>query len=124
MRVEGWAPEKITVEIEKRAMDRLEKAGNLIASRARALVPVGKDVPQGKGKWSKREAGALRNTIRTTRLKGDPKLNIRVYAGNRQGGVFYAGFVEKGTVKMRAKPYLRPALNEIKGQIKSILENG
>jgi hypothetical protein len=32
--------------------------------------------------------------------------------------------VEKGTVKMKAKPFLRPALNASKGQIMSIMENG
>ena len=119
MRVENWAPDKITTEIEKKAMDRLAKAGELVASRARSKVPIGKDVPQGKGKWSKREAGVLKKTIRVVRLTGDPKLNIRIYAGNRD--VYYARFVEYGTVKMRAKPFLRPALAESKSSIKSII---
>lgn len=123
MRVQNWNPGPITAEIEKKAMDRLETAAGLVAARARMLVPIGKDVPQGKGKWSKREAGALRNSIRLTRLKGDPKLNIRVYAGNKKD-VFYARFVEYGTIKMPAKPYLRPALNGMGPRIKSILENG
>ena len=58
-------------------------------------------------------------------MKGDPKQNIRAYAGNRlKGGAFYAHMVEKGTVKMKAKPFLRPALNASKGQIMSIMENG
>jgi len=121
MRVENWYPEKITAEIEKKAMDRLEKAAESVASRARGLVPVGKDVA-GKGKWSKREAGALKKSIRVVRLKGDPKMNVRVYAGNRD--VFYARFVEYGTVKMKARPFLRPALNASKASIKATVENG
>jgi HK97 gp10 family phage protein len=32
--------------------------------------------------------------------------------------------VEFGTVKMKAKPFLRPALNAAKPQIQSILRNG
>jgi HK97 gp10 family phage protein len=107
MKVE-WNPGAITAEIEKHVMDRLEVAGERIAARARQLVPVA--------------SGKLKDTIRVTRLKGDPKQNIRVYAGNRiKDGAFYAGFIEYGTVNMKAKPFLRPALNEIKGQIESII---
>lgn len=123
MRVENWDSGAITVEMEKRAMDRMEKAGGVIASKARQNVPVGEDVPQGKGKWSKREAGALKKSIRVVRLHGDPKMNVRVYAGNK-GDVFYAHFVEYGTVKMSAKPFLRPALNSSKSEIMNIMENG
>ncbi len=115
-----WHPEEITAEIEKKAMDRLEKAGEVVAAKARNLVPVGKNIPAGKGKWSKREAGALKKSIRVVRLKGDPKLNVRVYAGNKE--VYYARFVEYGTVKMKAKPFLRPALNGSKGDILAIME--
>jgi len=111
MRVEGWHPEVITAEIEKKAMDRLARAGEIVAVKARQKVPV--------------LSGKLRDSIRVARLQGDPKQNIRVYAGSRQrGGAFYAHMVEFGTVKMAAKPFLRPALNECKGQIKGIVENG
>ena len=124
MRVANWNPGEITVEIEKRAMDRLAKAGELIASKARAMAPIGIDRPPYKSgkEWSGRKAGALRNTIRVTRLPGDPKQNIRVYAGSR--AVYYARFVEFGTAKMGARPFLRPALNAVKASIKSIMENG
>lgn len=111
MRVVNWTPGQVTAEIEKTAMDRLEKAGEVVAARARAGVPV--------------DTGKLKASIRTTRLKGDPKLNIRIYAGSREkGGAFYAHMVEYGTVKMRARPFLRPALNASKPAIMSIVENG
>lgn len=111
MRVEGWAPEKITAEIEKKAMDRLEQAGEVVAGIAKLLCPV--------------NTGKLKETIRVVRLHGDPKLDIRVYAGNRiKGGAFYAHMVEYGTVKMKAKPFMRPALNSAKSKIKIILGAG
>ncbi|MFA5075632.1 MAG: HK97-gp10 family putative phage morphogenesis protein [Candidatus Babeliales bacterium] len=122
MRIANWHPEIITAEIEKRAMDRLEKAGEMVASRARQIVPV--------------DTGTLKSTIRVTRLKGDPKMNIRVYAGSREKGgsmqkgavrgAFYAHMVEFGTVKMKARPFLRPALNASKGSILDIMgsDNG
>ena len=113
MKVE-WRPEQITAEIEKRAMDRLEIAAGYVMRRARQNVPV--------------DSGRLRDSIRVVRLKGDPRLNVRVYAGNRkkreEGGAFYAHMIEFGTVKMTAKPFLRPAFNECKGRIKDIVQNG
>ncbi len=80
------------------------------------------DIPAGKGKWSGRDAGALRDSIRAVRLYGDDRKNIRVYAGSRK--VFYARFVERGTVKMKKRPYLRPALSSSKPEIKRILLYG
>lgn len=131
MRVADWHPEQITEEIETRAMDRLEKAGEVVAAKARALVPVGQDRPQYKnGKaWTAREAGTLRDSIRVTRLEGDPKLNIRVYAGARQSDkltAYYAHWVEFGSVHNQTprKPFLRPALNFSKAEIKRIVEEG
>jgi len=74
MRID-WHPEQVTAEIEKRAMDRLQKAGEMVAELARQKVPV--------------QTGKLKDSIRVVRLKDDSKLNIRVYAGNRQkGGAF------------------------------------
>lgn len=116
-----WHPEEITEVIEKKAMNRLEKAAHVVAGKARQKCPVGVDVNYS-GKWGKRTAGALKASIRVVRLKGDPKQNVRVYAGNRE--VFYARFVEYGTVKMKAKPFMRPSLNSSKSEIMGIMENG
>jgi len=131
MRVANWNPDIITAEIEKKAMDRLETAAGYVMGRARQLVPIGKDRPPYKnGKaWTARKAGTLRDSIRVTRLKGDPKLNIRVYAGARQSDKltpYYARWVEMGSVhnEIPKKPYLRPALAECRGRIKSIVEGG
>lgn len=121
MRV-NWKPQgEITAEIEKLYMDRLETAGGYLAGMARSLVPVGKD-KYIKGELVHR-AGALRRTIRVVRLKGDPKLNIRVYAG-KAGIIDYAVSVEYGTKNMRAKSFMRPAWNAMRPRIKSILDGG
>ena len=120
MKVANWNFQRADPIIMRASMDRLQAAGEIVAAHARTLVPV--------------DTGALRDSIRVTRLIGDPKRNIRVYAGNRvQGGsrkrgaergAFYAHMVEHGTVKMPARPFLRPALNASKGRIVSILRNG
>ncbi len=121
-RVGFWNPKVADEQIMHAAMDRLEKVGHLIADKARQKVPIGKNVRAGAGKWSGREAGALRSSIRVVRLKGDPNLNIRVYAGSTK--VFYARWVEYGTAKMKARPFLRPALNASKAEAQRILDGG
>jgi HK97 gp10 family phage protein len=121
MRVVNWSPGKVTAEVEKKAMDRMAKAAEVVAEKARGKVPIGKDITRG-GKWGNRKAGALRDSIRVTRLAGDPKQNIRIYAGSK--AVFYARFVEYGTKYMSARPFMRPALNGSKSQIMTIMENG
>lgn len=147
MRVEDWAPEQITVEVEKKAMDQLEQAGEIVAGIAKLLCPVGEvtryerktfrhtvsakhsetgqrykvwlPATTGASVWTARKPGTLKSSIRVTRLHGDPKQNIRVYAGNFLA--YYARFVEYGTVKMKAKPFLRPAFNSAKAKIKAML---
>ena len=127
--IKDWSPDKITAEIEKKAMDRLEKAARVVANSARSLAPVGVMRPQYKtGKaWTERVPGTLRDSIRVTRLTGDPKNDVRVYAGGRQSDkltAYYARFVEYGTCYMARRSFLRPALDQNKGAIMQIMENG
>ena len=129
MRVENWHPEVITAEIEKTAMDRLEKAGELVAAKARAKVPVGTITrPRRGAPWTERRPGTLRDSIRVRRLKDDPKLNIWVIGGSIRSHTkltaYYAHMVEFGTVNMPANPFMRPALNEARASIMTIMENG
>jgi len=116
MKVAKWNIKEADDMLRKNTMNRLQEIAERAADIARLKVlPVGKDVPQGKGKWSKREAGALKRSIRVVRLYGDPKMNVRIYAGNKE--VFYARFVEYGTKKMAARPFLRPAVNAVKREL-------
>lgn len=127
--LKDWAPAVITAEIEKKAMDGIERACEQIAERARALCPVGKPWPMYKSgvAWTERVPGTLRNSIRVRRLKGDPVLNVRVYAGARQSDkltAYYAGWVEFGRKGMSKQPFLRPALDAVKGNIINIVAGG
>lgn len=73
--------------------------GNAIGRRARRLVP--------KLSWS------LHDTIRSAAKVVSPgKVRVTVKAGGNVNGrlVDYATHVERGTSKMRAQPYLRPAV--------------
>lgn len=70
-------------------------------------------------RYSGAKPGSLRDTIRRRTLTSRPG-NIRVYAGNAI--IFYAHFVERGTIKMKARPFLRPAFNQKKGEIVSRIQ--
>lgn len=81
--------------LEVEARDRLEQLGERIVEDAAALAPVGsgqEDTP-----------GELRDS-----LAAEPQDDGSVRVGSF--GVPYAKYVEFGTSKMRAEPFLRPAL--------------
>jgi Bacteriophage HK97-gp10, putative tail-component len=129
-RVSNWNPQKYDQEFASASMDRLRKAAEVIAEKARAKCPVGtvsrpiyKRGPYAGQPWTARDAGALKKTIRVVERIGDEGKplaegrNIRVYCGNYI--TYYAKIVEYG-----GRAFLRPALNESKDEIRNILENG
>lgn len=123
MRVSNWKPIKES-ELAAAALPTLKAAGELVAQDARRRVPIGTSRPAAKGgkDWTAREAGALRNSIRVVTLHDNPMKGVRIYAGSRK--VYYARFVEYGTVKMRARPFLRVALQAMKSSILSLVGKG
>jgi HK97 gp10 family phage protein len=126
-RVSNWNPQKYDREFIAASMDRLEACAEIVAAKARAKFPLRKPPPPEAGRKSKKEwvpmsKGDLLKSIRVKRLKDDPKRNVRVYAGGRwKGAPFYAGMIEYGTKKMGARPFLRPALNSSKNEIRNVL---
>ncbi|MCP8316514.1 MAG: hypothetical protein H3Z51_06605 [archaeon] len=71
-----------------------DEASRLIAERVRSKSPV--------------RTGALRDSIRPS-------------MGMVEARVPYAKFVEYGTRRMKAQPFLRPAISEMIGDLKRIL---
>jgi HK97 gp10 family phage protein len=126
MRVANWNPGAADEHIYRNSMKRLEKAAEEIATEAKRRVPVGQSRPPYKGgkAWTARQAGMLKQSIRVVKLRDPNARNVRVYAGHRQSDkltAYYAQWVEYGTSKMVAKPFLRPAYNAVRGRIKTIL---
>lgn len=85
------------VEIAQQMAPHMEALGEAVAARARRLVP--------KRTW------ALHDTIEAETVRSGTKITTTVSAGG--GKVDYALHVERGTSKMRAQPYLRPAFAQI-----------
>lgn len=79
----------------------LEEVGMLAERYAKMLCPV--------------DTGNLRNSITHT-VDGE---NLVAYLGTP---VEYAPYVEMGTIKMRAQPYIRPAFENHMEEYKDVLE--
>jgi HK97 gp10 family phage protein len=92
-----WFGDKAIQGMEQAVSLALEASALLVEGQAKALAPV--------------DTGNLRNSI-THEVEGqEAKVGTNVE---------YAPFVELGTSKQAAQPYLNPALEQNKGNIKRI----
>ena len=114
----GWDSEKIRQAVMKEHLVNLESVGNLIAKKAKAKCKAGttsrpmyKTGRYAGQEWTKRDAGALKKTIRAVMKKG--KKDVWIIAGNKI--TYYARIVEFYT------PFMRPALDSSKAAAKRIL---
>lgn len=101
-----WYGDKAIKNMDQAISVALEASALLVEGQAKAICPVGK-YPPGSG----RVGGNLRNSITHEVEKKEARVGTNVE---------YAPFVELGTVKMAAQPYLNPALEKNKGNIKKI----
>ena len=117
IKIEGM--ESIIAELKKKDADIVKlltegitESGNFVRDRAKQKAPFKK--------------GKLKSAIAT----GDPKLeknkavidvgiDTSIKPFSKDG--YYARFQELGTSKMRARPYLRPALDESKNEVNTIV---
>ena len=98
-------------EIEKAMMEGADEAADIVKQSAISKAP--------------RKLGNLVTSIdKNEVLNKDGR--ISVYVGIQKNEIFsadgyYARMQEKGTSKMKARPYLRPALDENRSRINSII---
>lgn len=83
--------------------DSLRSAARVVVAKAKQRVPV--------------DSGLLKRSITQTVSVGNGKFEALV--GYRKKA-FYGGFVELGTSKMAAQPFLRPALDESHAEIEAV----
>lgn len=145
MRIENWKAKEIFGEIAEAAIKAANEVMDDVVVASKRCCPVGNITREGKWKSatvaftpssgrgrgkpvsfeaqqsSTRYPGQLRDTIRRVNRRDRPG-NIRVYAGSK--AVNYAHFVERGTVKMRARPFMRPGFQQIKNTVISRIEKG
>jgi HK97 gp10 family phage protein len=87
-------------EIARQILPKMEAVGQAIGARAQRLVP--------KRTW------ALHDTIQAETRRSGSKITTTVGAGSAK--VKYALYVERGTSKMAAQSYLRPAFAQVTGR--------
>ena len=137
MRIARWNWKEANMIVVKNGRARSRKAAELLANALRrpGVCPVGTEAhpmyKKGKYKnspWTKRDGGSLKRSVRV--VEKDEKYGFeiqqisgggftggaRVYIGNYYA--YYAQIVEF------YQPFIRKTADGMKGQIKSILENG
>lgn len=85
----NWFGDRAKAAIRQSLDARMDQAGKAIVARARELAPV--------------ETGKLRDSI--SYMYSTSTMTLTIHAD-----MPYSGFVEFGTTRMSARPYLRPAL--------------
>ena len=136
MRVEYWDITGLNKIVAETGIRRVRKAAKVIASAVRKKCPVGtisrpmyKTGRYAGQKWTARDVGQLKKSIRIVERDKEKygfELaqfktlghygNVRVYAGHYLA--YYADIVEFYT------PFMRPALEATRSQVKGILEDG
>ncbi|NTW70676.1 MAG: hypothetical protein HGA49_00325 [Eubacteriaceae bacterium] len=80
-------------------LDSAAKSGaEIVLASAKEKVPV--------------DSGKLRDSLVLKRAKVKNAKVMGVYTISKTGGLEYFAFVELGTSRMKARPYLRPAVDE------------
>lgn len=83
----------------------------------RSRVPVGQSVHHTKGKKQSFQPGNLKASIYQAyadKESGETSATYRVSYNKKKA--FYGYFVEHGTSKMAAKPFIRPSYDAVKGE--------
>lgn len=97
-----WYGKELQEKVALKCFQNIEKACLLVEGDAKRMCPV--------------DTGRLRASItHETEKSGDEVI------GRVGTNVEYGVYVEYGTSKMSAKPYLRPSLEKNKGKIKRLL---
>lgn len=93
------AMKDLPIRVQKNIMVGATRAGaNVVRDEAKRRVPV--------------KFGGLKKSIGTTRRRSKDRSEVSFGVSPRKGGKnasFYGRFIELGTSKMSAKPFLRPA---------------
>ena len=119
-----------TIKIEGiEALDKAIQAKKIeLAEKLKNVVDRGADkVKAAAIRKAPEKSGDLKRSIDKNEV-WDRTGKISIYVGVQVNDIFkkadgwYARMQEKGTSKMRARPYLRPAFDENKAQIKQEIE--
>lgn len=101
----NFHPERVMEAVDKASWEAAVKTAVDIENDARDLVPV--------------KTGKLRDSIRVTVGKVDGLVVMEAYTTSG-----YGGYVELGTFKTRAQPFMRPAINKNFDKLRQRMKEG
>jgi HK97 gp10 family phage protein len=113
-----WNQQKVMAEVSGQVINGMDRACAFAAEQARPRAPRRKGTLAG---LITHEVVPVGNTV-----EGRVGVSKGKYAGDRsnQGEAFYGRFHELGTVKMPARPFLRPAVYENADEITRLIAEG
>lgn len=103
--------DKIEKYVNKHLDDIIRKAAKVIKRDMKARAPIRSGTLQENIEIEVKEVKILQNSI-------------RVGIGPVGDDPFYWYFIEKGTYKMEAQPFVRPAFDDNDKKVKKMIENG
>ena len=110
VRWKDWNPQRVKANIAGRVAENMYDACRFVVEQAQSLAPVRSGVTRAEIDF-KIEIGARGNVIEGI-------------VGVKRGKAFYAKFLEFGTSKMAARPFLRPAIFNNAREIVRIIAGG
>lgn len=129
-----WNDTAFIAECVGVGMDRLEAGAGAVRDDARRILksklrgdihrPVYRKGPYKGQIYTERNAGDMVNTIRVVRKKDSSTREVRIYIGNFK--TWWATQMEygRGGWKGKARPSIRPAMNNAANTFKPVFENG
>ena len=129
----SWQPEVVIKAVKANARGKLEKACQLVVDRIKYsmresksgrlyyLKWIGKHIAAKDGESPARRYGDLLNAVEYKIEDRDDELVGIIGVNLESNDIGYAFFLEVGTVKMGAKPYLLSTIHECENEIRNIL---
>ena len=103
-----WHGNEVERAVRSAAVKAITKAALIVERDAKILCPV--------------DTGRLRTSITHDVNEGEISARVGIPPRHDDHSMMYGVYVEMGTSKMRAQPYLRPALEKNKGTIERLLK--
>lgn len=104
---------KYQADLKREMKNRVTRAGITVSRYAKELVSVAGPAPSRPGSPPHKQTGRLRMGINWS-LKDDGTVHVN-------SSVKYGKYLDFGTRRMAARPWLTRAFNDMRGEIRSIL---
>ncbi len=110
-----WHGEKLKAETEAEFIRRLHVASITLKNEIKEQISAPSPPPSAGGEYPHKDTGRLRASISN-------EVDNAAKTARVGTNVLYGKFLELGTKKMAARPFLRPTFDKLKAQIMEIMK--